>query len=386
MSDAIRPFRVDVPDQSLVDLRRRLQQTRWPEAETAGGWRQGVPLSYLKGLCEYWANGYDWRRAEARLNAWPQFVTTIDGLDIHFLHIQSVHSNALPLIVTHGWPGSVFDFLDVIGPLTDPVAHGGDASDAFHLVLPSLPGYGFSGKPVHEGWNVQRIASAWAHLMARLDHHRYGAQGGDWGTSITTSLGQQDPEHVAGIHLNPPLVAPDRATFDDLTDLEQASLAALKHAEEWESGYSAEHSTKPQTIGYSLVDSPSGLCAWIAEKFWSWTDNDGDLTAVVSQDQLLDNITLYWLTATGASSARLYWESFKEISKWFSEGTHDTVSVPTGCSIFPKDIPHPSKRWAARRFTDIRYWNELDRGGHFAALEAPEAFVNEVRTFFRLVR
>ena len=386
MSDLVRPFRVDVPEASLVDLRRRLQHARWPEAETIEGWGQGVPLAYLKALCEYWADGYDWRRVEARLNAWPQFVTNIDGIDIHFLHIRSRHQDALPLVITHGWPGSILEFLNVIGPLTDPTAHGGAAADAFHVVLPSLPGYGFSGKPQQTGWNVQRIASAWAQLMARLDHDRYGAQGGDWGTSITTCLGQQDADHVVGIHLNPPLVAPDPNTFGDLTATEQASLTALKLTGEWETGYSSEHSTKPQTIGYSLVDSPSGLCAWIVEKFWSWTDNDGDLSNILSRDEVLDNISLYWLTATGGSSARLYWESFKQISTWFNEGTEDTISVPTGCSIFPKDIPRPSRRWAARRFTDIRYWNELDRGGHFAALEQPEVFVNEIRSFFRLVR
>jgi epoxide hydrolase len=380
------PFRIEVPSAELTDLRRRLRQTRWPEAETVDDWSQGVPLSFLRELCGYWAEAYDWRATEARLNTLPQYRTEIDGLGIHFLHVRSPHPDALPLVMTHGWPGSILEFEKVIGPLTDPAAHGGDPADAFHLVCPAPPGYGFSDKPARPGWGVPRIAAAWAELMARLGYPRYGAQGGDWGTSISTSLGQQDPGHLAGIHLNPPIAAPDPATFDDLTEAERAALADLAHAQAHESGYSAEQATKPQTVGYSLVDSPAGLCAWIVEKLRSWTDCDGDPANVFTRDEMLDNVMLYWLPRTGASSARLYWESFAQVSAWFSESTVDTVPVPTGCSIFPKEVPRPSRRWAARRYPDIRWWNELDRGGHFAAFEQPELFVDEVRSFFRLVR
>jgi pimeloyl-ACP methyl ester carboxylesterase len=386
MSDELTPFRIAIPEVDLLDLRERLRRTRWPEAETVEDWSQGVPLAYMQELCGYWAEQYEWRTIEARLNALPQFRTEIDGLGIHVIHVRSPHAEALPLIITHGWPGSVVEFLKVIGPLADPTAYGGDAADAFHVVCPSLPGYGFSDKPAQRGWNVERIANAWTRLMARLGYHRYGAQGGDWGTSISTSIGQQDADHVAGIHLNPPIAAPDPATFDDLTDAERAALAALEYAQEWESGYAAQQSTRPQTLGYSLVDSPVGLCAWIVEKLRAWTDCDGHPENAISRDEILDAVMLYWLPGTGASSARLYWESFKQVSEWFSRSNADAMTVPTGCSIFPKEIPRPSRRWAAKRYTDIRYWNELDKGGHFAAFEQPELFVNEVRSFFRLVR
>jgi pimeloyl-ACP methyl ester carboxylesterase len=386
MSGEVTSFRIEIPDADLRHLRERLEQTRWPEAETVEDWSQGVPLAYVRDVCRYWADGYDWRATEARLNALPQFRTEIDGLGIHFIHVRSPHPEALPLILTHGWPGSIVEFLKVIGPLTDPTTYGGNAADAFHVVCPSLPGYGFSDKPAQPGWNVERIANAWSRLMARLGYERYGAQGGDWGTSISTSVGQQDPEHVAGIHLTPPLAAPDPATFDDLTEAERSALADLERGPEWEDGYSLEQSTRPQTVGYGLVDSPAALCAWIVEKFWSWTDCDGHPENALTRDEILDNLMLYWLPGTGASAARLYWESFKQVRQKFVGSTADIVTVPTGCSIFPKENPRPSRRWAAKRFTDIRYWNELDKGGHFAAFEQPALFVNEVRSFFRLVR
>jgi pimeloyl-ACP methyl ester carboxylesterase len=386
MAEEIIPFRIDVPDADLADLRDRLRRTRWPDRETVDDWSQGAPLAWVRDLCQYWASGYDWRAREARLNSFPQFRTSIDGLDLHFLHVRSPHDGALPLILTSGWPGSVTEFSQVIGPLTDPAGHGGDPADAFHVVCPSLPGYGFSGKPAGTGWNVQRIAAAWATLMARLGYRRYGAQGSDWGTSVTTSLGQQDTAHLAGIHVMPPIAPPDPATLDDLTEAEQTSLAELREAAAHESGYSAEQSTKPQTVGYGLVDSPAGLAAWIGEKFWSWTDHDGSLDAVISRDDLLDDLMLYWLPAAPASSARLYWESFAQVSDWFTSAVTDTVDVPTGCTVFPREVPHPSRRWAAKRYTDIRHWSEPARGGHFAALEQPDTFVDEVRTFFRLVR
>jgi pimeloyl-ACP methyl ester carboxylesterase len=379
-------FRLDVPESELENLRARLRDTRWPERETVDDWTQGVPLAYLRDLCAYWADQYDWRSTEARLNGLAQFRTTIDGLAIHFLHVRSPHADALPLIITHGWPGSIVEFLKIIGPLTDPTAHGGDASDAFHVVCPSLPGYGFSDKPARPGWGVERIARAWAVLMARLGYQRYGAQGSDWGTSVSASVGQRDAQHVVGIHLTPPLAPPDPATLDDLTERERAALASLEYSAEWDSGYSLEHATRPQTIGYALVDSPAALCAWIIEKFWAWTDNDGRLENVLTRDELLDNLMLYWLPRTGASSARLYWESIRQVNEWISGAVADVVDVPTGCSIFPKELQRPSRRWAEKRFVDIRYWNEPERGGHFAAFEQPELFVNEVRAFFHLVR
>ena len=380
------PFRLAVPDADLDDLRERLRRTRWPERETVADRSQGVPLADLQALCRHWADAYDWRATEARLNALPQFRTELDGLAIHLLHVRSPHRDALPLILTHGWPGSVVEFLDVLGPLTEPEAHGGDAADAFHLVCPSLPGYGFSDKPSEPGWGVERIARAWAALMARLGYARYGAGGGDWGTSIAASLAQQDPEHVAAIHLVPPLAPPDPATLDDLTEAERAALASLRHADEWDSGYSTEHATRPQTVGYGLVDSPAALCAWIAEKFWAWTDHDGDLEAVVPRDRLLDNLMLYWLPGTGASSARLYWESIRQVRELIGGEPGPPIDVPAGCTVFPKELQRPSRRWAARRFTDIRHWGEPERGGHFAALEQPAAYVDEVRAVFRHVR
>jgi pimeloyl-ACP methyl ester carboxylesterase len=386
MSGQLTEFQIEVPETELRDLRERLERTRWPEEETVEDWSQGVPRAYLRDLCGYWAERYAWRATETRLNALPQFRTAVDGLGIHFLHVRSQHADALPLIITHGWPGSIIEFLKVIGPLTNPTAHGGAAADAFHVVCPSLPGYGFSDKPTRPGWGVERIAAAWTVLMARLGYDRYGAQGSDWGTSISASLGQQDAAHVAGIHLTPPLAPPDPATFNDLTEGERASLASLQHAAESDSGYSQQQATRPQTIGYALVDSPTALCAWIIEKFYAWTDCDGHPENVLTRDELLDNLMLYWLPRAGASSARLYWESIGQVNAWISGSGRDTVTVPTGCSIFPKELQRPSRRWAEKRFLDIRYWNEPARGGHFAAFEQPDLFVEEVRSFFRLVR
>ncbi|HEV2784177.1 MAG TPA: epoxide hydrolase [Actinophytocola sp.] len=386
MSGEVTGFRVEVGDAELRDLRERLRRTRWPEAETVDDWSQGVPLGYVREMCEYWAEEYDWRTREERLNEWPQFRTRIDGVGIHFVHARSVHERAFPLILTHGWPGSVVEFLKVVGPLTDPEAYGGEAGDAFHVVCPSLPGFGFSDKPAEPGWTVQRIARAWVELMARLGYERYGAAGGDWGTSVSTVVGQLDAGRVAGIHLVPPLAAPDPATFGDLTERERVAIEEMKERGESGDGYSVVQGTRPQTVGYGLVDSPAGLCAWILEKFWAWADHDGDLESVLGRDELLDNLMLYWVPGTGASAARLYWESIKQVKGWILGSTVDTVDVPAGCSIFRKEVPRPSRRWAAKRYTDIRHWNELDRGGHFAAFEQPELFVDEVRTFFRMVR
>ena len=378
MADRIEPFVIAADGAALEDLRDRLRRTRWPERETVEDWSQGVPLAYVRDLCGYWADRYDWRASEARLNRIPQFTTGIDGLDVHFLHVRSPHPGAVPLIMTHGWPGSFLEFERVLGPLADPTAHGGDAADAFHVVVPSLPGYGFSGKPAAPGWDVHRIARAWAELMTRLGYRRFLAQGSDWGTSVSTSLALQHPGRLLGIHLVPPLAPPDRGA-GDLTDRERAALADLDERSRTGSGYSAEQGTRPQTIGYSLTDSPSGLCAWIVEKLWAWTDHPGDLGQVLGADQVLDNITLYWLAATGASAARLYWESIAQVTEWFTTAARDTVSVPAGCSIFPREVPRPSRRWAERRFTNIAYWNEPARGGHFAAWEQPGLFAGEVR-------
>jgi epoxide hydrolase len=372
MANMVEPFDRTVSATELKDLRNRLRATRWPEPETDR--MQGVVLHELQELCAYWADGYDWRRAEARLNAIGQFRTTIDGLGVHFLHVRSPRPDAFPLVLTHGWPGSVIEFLDVVEPLSER---------GFHCVVPSLPGYGWSDKPVERGWGVQRIARAWAILMARLGYHRYGAQGSDWGTSVTACLGQLDTAHVAGIHLMPPLAPPDPTTMDDLTEHEREALDVLRRGAD-EAGYSTQHRTRPQTIGYSLTDSPAGLAAWIVEKIYSWTDPRSTL----STDSILDNVMLYWLPRTGASSARLYWESLGDVARWI-EGPlepFDLVQAPTGCSVFPYELQRPSRRWAARRFTDIRYWSEPERGGHFAAWEQPQLFVAEIDAFFALVR
>ncbi|MEX1006474.1 MAG: epoxide hydrolase family protein [Acidimicrobiia bacterium] len=379
MPGEITDFRVEIAPDAVADLRDRLARTRWPEAETVDDWSQGVPLAYAQSLCAYWARGYDFAAAEQRFNAFPQFRTELDGLGIHFVHARSPHADALPLVLTHGWPGSVVEFQKVIGPLSDPSAYGGDAADAFHVVCPSLPGYGFSDKPSSAGWKIERIARAWVELMARLGYSRYGAQGGDWGSFVTTSIGQQDPEHAVGVHVQLPLVALDASMMTDLTPAEQSSLESTAYYSRWGSGYSTQQASRPQTLGYGLVDSPAAQCTWVVEKFWDWTDCDGHPENVLSRDELLDNVMFYWLPGTGASSARLYWESFHEQNT-------EPVTVPSGCSIFPKEIFRPSRRWVEQRFTDLRYFNELDRGGHFAAFEQPETFVDEVRAFFRLVR
>jgi pimeloyl-ACP methyl ester carboxylesterase len=379
MSTAPEPFRIAAPEAALDDLRRRLRATRWPERETVDDWSQGIPLAYVQDVCAYWADKYDWRARETRLNRFAQFRTPIDGLGLHFVHVRSPHADALPLVITHGWPGSIVEFQKVIDPLVNPTAHGGEAKDAFHVVCPSLPGYGFSDKPAKSGWTTQRIARAWGQLMARLGYGRYVAQGGDWGAMVTTWIGIEDPAHCAAIHLNMPIAPPDPATMNDLTEQEKGALAGMQHYQEWDSGYSKQQSTRPQTVGYGLVDSPAGQAAWILEKFWAWTDCNGHPENVLSRDELLDNVMLYWLPATAASSARLYWESFRTLSL-------DPVRVPVGCSIFPKEIFRTSKRWAEKRFEKLIHFAELPKGGHFAAFEQPELYVNEVRACFRKVR
>jgi epoxide hydrolase len=372
-------FEIEVPTSEMADLRDRLRRTRWPEPAPVGDWSQGVPLGYLQELCRYWAEEYDWPARQDYLNSFPQFRTTIDGLAIHFLHVRSPHDEALPLVLTHGWPGSFVEFLQAIGPLTDPGAHGGDPADAFHVVVPSLPGYGFSGKPTEPGWGIRRTARAWAGLMDTLGYGRYGAQGGDWGSAITLALGQQDADHLAGLHVNLLRVFAPRGA--ELTGEEQAAAEAAERYDTHESGYLHIQSTRPQTLGYGLVDSPAGQCAWILEKFWSWTDTGGDPVGVLGADRILDNIMVYWVAAAAAaaSAARLYWESVRDLRT-------GGVSVPMGVSVFPKELFRPSRRFAERHFPDIRYWGNPPVGGHFAAFEQPSLFVDEVRRFFRTVR
>jgi pimeloyl-ACP methyl ester carboxylesterase len=373
------PFKIEIPESALIDLSTRLASTRLPEAETTSDWSQGIPLAYVKEILSYWQQDYDWRRAETRLNQFDQFKTDLDGLGIHFIHARSKAPDALPLIMTHGWPGSVIEFLKVIEPLTDPAAHGRDRSDAFHVVCPTLPGFGFSDKPAATGWSTEKIGAEWGRLMARLGYDRYVAQGGDWGSIVTVAVAKQDPSHCAAIHLNMPIAPPDPETMDSLTEREQRALAALQHYQDWDSGYSKQQSTRPQTLGYGLVDSPIGQAAWILEKFWAWMDCDGNPENILTRDELLDNVMLYWLTASGASSARIYWESF-------GSAQADPVTVPTAISQFPKEIFPTSERWAKQRFTDLIYYNELETGGHFAALEQPEVFVSEISNCFRTMR
>ena len=383
MSDAIIPFKVEIGSAGIEDLRRRLAATRWPDAETTGDWSQGIPLAYMQEVCTYWATQYDMQRVAKRLNAFPQFRTSIDGLGFHFLHVRSPHTDALPLVMTHGWPGSVIEFLEVIGPLTDPTRYGGEAKDAFHVVCPALPGYGFSDKPPARGWGVERIGRAWGQLMQRLGYDGYVAQGGDWGSMVTSSIAMTETAHCRGIHLNMPLVAPDPDTMNELTTLEQGALAAMQDYYEHESGYSKQQSTRPQTLGYGLADSPSGQAAWILEKFRAWTDcGEGEARHpenALTRDELLDNVMMYWLTDSAASSARLYWESF-------STPNMEQITIPVGASIFPKEIFRSSRRWAEKRFSRLVHWNELERGGHFAAFEQPELFVGELRACFRAMR
>ncbi len=378
MSEEIRSFQIHTSDAELEDLKRRLRSTRWPDAETVGDWSQGTPLAYVKQVCDYWAHSYDWRKTEARLNALPQFRTEIDGLGIQFLHVRSEDAGATPLIMTHGWPGSIVEFLKAIPLLTDPTAHGGEATDAFHVVCPSLPGFGFSDKPEKNGWTVEKIAGAWSELMLRLGYPRYCAQGGDWGSIVTTAVALQDTEHCRGIHLNMSTARPDLET-SGLTEEEKDCLGALKEHQEWDSGYSKEQSTRPQTVGYGLADSPAGQAAWILEKFWAWTDCNGNPENVLTRDEMLDDIMMYWLPGTAASSARLYWESFGKTSQ-------DPVRIPVGYSVFPKEIFRVSRRWAEKRYLNLVYWNRLDRGGHFAAFEQPKLFVEELRACFRKMR
>jgi epoxide hydrolase len=374
----LEPFQIAVPEADLIDLRRRLSAARWPSRETVLDWSQGVPLGVLHKLCEHWQTAYDWRATERRLNRLPHYRAAIDGLPVHFIHLPSPVVDAVPVIMTHGWPGSFFEFEQVIQRLADPAAFGEPPRQAFHVVVPSLPGYGFSEAPNEPGWNIHRIAAAWAELMDRLGYSRFIALGSDWGTSISTCLALDHRPRLLGLHLIPPLVPPP-ARGTTLSEPERAAIARLEERNRTNSAYSQIQATRPQTLGYSLVDSPVGLCAWILEKVWTWSDHQGDLWEVLSPDQVLDNITLYWLTRTGGSSARLYWESIAEVTAWFTRPGGDRITVPTGCTVFPQEIPRPFRRWAEPRFPSIVHWGEPERGGHFGAWEQPELFISEVR-------
>ncbi|HEX9040433.1 MAG TPA: epoxide hydrolase [Trebonia sp.] len=375
----IHPFRIDVPQADLDDLRARLARTRWPDQLPDTGWDYGLPLDYLRELAEYWRASYDWRVHERQLNAFPQFTTTIQGQRVHFLHVRSPEPDAVPLVMTHGWPGSVVEFTKVIGPLTDPRAHGGDPADAFHLVLPSIPGYGFSGPTREPGWNVARIALAWDELMTRLGYERYGAQGGDWGSAISRELGISVPGHVIGVHLNM-LFSSGSSDDPGLTEVEKHRLDRSRQFRATGMGYGAIQSTRPQTLAYALTDSPAGQLAWIVEKFREWTDGDLPEDAV-DRDQMLTNVTLYWLTATAGSSARLYFEAARS-GTW---GPPAQSSVPTGVAVFPGEIAPPIRRFAERS-NNIVHWSEFDRGGHFAAMEEPDLLISDIRQFFRPLR
>lgn len=380
MSD-ITPFKISIPDSQLTDLKLRLSLTRFPDKETPPDWSQGIPLDYMHKVKDYWQNTYHWPDREALLNRWPGFKTELQGLGVHFLHIRSNHEGARPLLMTHGWPGSIVEFQKTIEPLTNPTAHGGTADQAFHIVCPTLPGFGFSDQPTEPGWGIEKIARAWDELMVRLGYNQYLAQGGDWGAIVTTAIGVQNLGHCQGIHITMPIVGPDPETLNDLSELEQASLAAAQFYQNHDSGYSKQQSTRPQTLGYGLADSPIGQAAWILEKFYQWMDCQGDPMNIVSLDELLDNIMLYWLPDAGASSARIYWESFG--SNTLSSAP---VVIPSAISIFPKEIFKSSERWARKRFSDLLYFNVLEVGGHFAALEQPEIFVSELRKGFDEMR
>ena len=359
-------------------MRRRILATRWPDAEVVDDWSQGVPLAYVRDLAAYWAGPYDGRAREAALNRFDQFITEIGGVDIHFIHQRSPHAGAFPLIITHGWPGSVVEFHKIIEPLTDPTAFGGRAEDAFHVVCPSLPGYGFSGKPTQTGWGVEKIAAAWDGLMGRLGYARYGAQGGDWGAAVTMQIGRNGGR-CAAIHTNMPIGRPTTAARENPTAADKAALAGIEHYRQWDSGYSKQQSTRPQTLGYGLADSPVAQMAWIIEKFWAWTDCDGHPENALDRDEMLDNVMLYWLNGSGASSARLYWESFGKF------GGTGRVAVPTGVASFPKEIIRAPRSWCEAGY-NITHWTTMARGGHFAAFEQPEAFTDDLRIFFATIR
>jgi pimeloyl-ACP methyl ester carboxylesterase len=394
--NAIRPFRVHVPQEAIDDLRRRLAATRWPDKETVADQSQGVQLTTMKELVRYWGTEYDWRKAEAKLNALPQFITNIDGLDIHFIHVRSKNPNALPLIVTHGWPGSVFEQLKIIDPLTDPTVYGGGPEDAFDLVIPSIPGYGFSGKPTGTGWDPDRIARAWAELMKRLGYTRYVAQGGDWGSPISSAMARQASAGLLGIHINlPATIPPDVAAVlasggpapAGLSEKERTAFNSLDTFNKKERAYAVMMGTRPQTVGYGLMDSPIGLAAWMLGHpgFTQWTYSGGNSEKTPTKDDVLDDITLYWLTNSALSSARLYWENRNSILNAAAQKTAE-ISLPVAVTVFPREIYQAPQTWTRRAYRNLIYFHEADKGGHFAAWEQPQIFSEEIRAAFRSLR
>ena len=392
--ESIRPFHVHVPQEQLDDLRRRIAETRWPDKETVNDQSQGIQLARVQELVRYWGTDYDWRKAEAQLNALPQFVTNIDGVDIQFIHVRSKHKNAMPLILTHGWPGSPFEFIKTIGPLTDPTAYGGRAEDAFDVIIPAIPGYGFSGKPTGLGWGPERTAKAWDTLMKRLGYKRYVSQGGDHGSVISDALARQASKGLLAIHLNMPATIPaelvkpinagDPAPANLGTD-ERDAYQSLSTFFGRNAAYGAMMVTRPQTIGYSLSDSPAGLAAWMYEKFAQWSDSDGVPERVLTRDEMLNDITLYWLTNTGASSSRFYWENNNNNFSAEAQKTHD-IKVPVAITVFPHEIYKAPKSWSQQAYPSLYYYNQVSKGGHFAAWEQPQLFAEEVRAAFRSVR
>ncbi len=387
--DAIRPFRVHVPEEQLVDLRRRIAATRWPDKETVDDGSQGPQLKKFQEIVRYWGTDYDWRKVEARLNALPMFITEIDGVDIHFIHVKSRHANALPLIITHGWPGSIIEQLKVIEPLTNPTAHGGQAEDAFHLVIPSMPGYGFSGRPKDKGWNPDRIARAWAELAKRLGYTRYVAQGGDWGAPVSSAMARQAAPGLLGIHINLPATVPSDVAAvlagggpapAGLSDKERAAFNSLDTFYKKYRAYGAIMGTRPQTIGYALTDSPVGLAAWIYDY------NNGEPARLLHRDDVLDDITLYWLTNTATSAARLYWETAGQSVVLAAAQKTSEISLPVAISVFPEEVYRAPETWARRAYRNLVYFNELNKGGHFAAWEQPELFAAELRAAFKSLR
>ena len=379
MSNAIKPFTVAVPDPDLADLKQRLKQTRWPDQIPGTQWRYGAKTSYVQQLCDYWANDYDWRKHEAEINRFPQFITEIDGHDIHFIHARSKHDNATPLIISHGWPGTIVEFLKIIDPLIDPESHGGSADDAFHVVCPSLPGYGFSGTTLREQVDALAMAEMFATLMARLGYEKYIAQGGDWGAIITSNIGIVDAAHLYGIHLNMPFGFPvTEDPNEGLSQSELDDLADMAHFDAMETGYQKIQGTKPQTLGVGLNDSPAGLCAWITEKFHCWMDCEGDIESVLDKDELLTNISVYWFTQSICSSTRLYYEVTQNARLKFLE---QPVTVPTGVARYPKELMRYPRKWCDNVYSDIVQWQSFDKGGHFAAMERPSEFVTEIRAF-----
>ena len=389
-ADAIRPFTIAVPELMLEDLRERLARTRWLDEIEGTGWEYGVPLAYLRGLVDHWRTRYSWRAAEARLNAFPQFTTAIDGIDLHFIHARSPHARALPLLLSHGWPGSVWEFHKIIPLLTDPVGHGGSADDAFHVVCPSLPGFGFSSAPAERGWSSPRMAEAFAKLMARLGYDRYGAQGGDWGGGITRWLATSDGGRCVGGHSNfPPSAQPADDPRRDVSDREFARWQARAAEVADHKGYSAIQGTRPQTLGHALNDSPAGLAAWIIDKFWIWSDHGGDLDNIYTRDELLTNIMLYWVTRSMPSSMRIYFESQHDLPRPASMTPFESSDTPApmGFALFPREINVPPRAWVERQMgARMIHWTEMPRGGHFAALEQPKLLAEDIRAFFAKVR